>query len=54
MEKLLQIRPEVLSEVINREITALDRLVDRALERNLVKKPCQRVELEEVRMAARV
>lgn len=54
MEKLLEIPPEVLAAVLDREIAALDRLVDRALERNLVKKPCQRVELQHVRMAAHV
>jgi hypothetical protein len=52
VEKLLQIPPEVLSDLLDREIEALDRLVDEALERNLVKKPCQRVELEEVRIGA--
>lgn len=53
METLL-LNPRELEDFLNREIAVLDRLADEALERNLVKKPCQRVELEDVRLAAHV
>lgn len=48
MKKLEQIPPEVLAAYLDQEIARLDRLVDEVFERNLVKKPCQRVEVEHV------
>lgn len=52
MEKLL-FNPRELADFLNREITALDRLVEEALARNQVKKPVQSVSGEEMEMAAR-
>ena len=52
MEKLLT-NPRQLKDFLDREIGALDRLVEEVLARNGFKKPVQRVGVEELELAAR-
>ena len=44
--------PPVLEDFLNREIGAIDRLVDGVLARNTPKKPCHRVGREEMEFFA--
>lgn len=52
MQKLLT-NPRELEDFLNREIEALDRLVDKALARNPIKKPARRARVNEMELAAR-